>query len=287
MFAYLRISRKAFAATLAGLLGGSLAAAILSLLNVRWGAYSPVALALLIGAVVGALVPGAINAVPGALAGQTRRAGRNAGAAAGVGVVAMALVSLGLSGSVPREAIFFQGSLWLGLLAWLLFGLALGAIEGIVWRSAKRALLGAAGGGLGALLAYAIGRLLDNEGAFVLVGPLIGLFANLLPDVFKTVWVQVTNGSRQFEITLDRAVVVFGSSDDPRYADVGLYGDRAIAPRHFLLERHDDRCILMPLPQTGPVLVNGVPALGAVLLRHDDVIMVGRTQIRLCIRKGG
>jgi hypothetical protein len=272
-------SRKTLAATLAGLLGGLAATVLLALLNVRLGAYGQMALALLIGGTVGVCIPGAINLVPGVLAGQPRRAARDAGTAAVISALAMVLVGLGLARIVPRETIFFAGSFALGLLAWLLFCLALGAIEGLVWRSPRRALVGACGGTLGASLAYVIGRLLDNEGAFLLVGPLVGLGANLLPDLLKTAWVEIVNRSRQFTINLDKPVVVFGSSDDPRQTDVGLYGERGIAPRHFAIERHGDRYVLIPLPQTAPVLVNGAPAGGTTQLRAGDVIQVAQTQI--------
>lgn len=282
----LAISRKTVAATITGFLGGLVATALLSLLNVRFGSYSQVALALLIGGIVGACIPGAMNAMPGLLSGQPRRAVRDAGAAAAIGAIVMALIGLGLARVVPRETIFFQGSFTLGLLAWLLFGLVLGAIEGLVWRSPKRALLGAGGGALGAILAFVVGALLDNEGAFLLVGPLVGLGANLLPDLLKTAWVDVANRDRRFTINLDKPVVVFGSSDDPRHADVGLYGDRGIAPRHFTIEHHADSHVLTQLPQTGPVLVNGAPIGGTTRLRDGDVIQVGQARIRFFVRDG-
>jgi hypothetical protein len=280
----LAISRKTIAATTAGFLGGLVATALLSLLNVRLGPYSQVALALLVGSIVGACIPGAINAVPGLLSGQPRRSLRDAGAAAAISAAVMVLVSLGLARVVPRETIFFQGNFVLGLLAWLLFGLALGVVEGLLWRSAKRALLGATGGAIGAILAFVIGTLLDNEGAFLWVGPLVGLGANLLPDLLKTAWVEVVNLDRRFDVNLDKPVVIFGSSDDPRHADVGLYGDRGISPRHFAIEHHGNRYILAPLPQTTPVLVNGAAVTQATQLRQGDLIAVGRARIRFSMK---
>jgi hypothetical protein len=228
----LAISRNTVIATAAGLAGGLIATALLSLLNVRSSPYNKLVLALLIGGSVGLFILGALNAAPGLLSGQARRALRNGLVAAAIGAGVMIAISLGLAWIVPRETIFFQGSFALGLLAWVLFGLALGGVEGLVWRSSKRALLGACGGALGAILAFVTGMLLDNEGAFLLVGPLVGLGANLLPEIFKSAWIDVVNRERHFTINLDKPVIIVGSSDDPQQTDVGLYGDRAIAPLH-------------------------------------------------------
>jgi hypothetical protein len=275
----LAISRSTVTATVAGLVGGLIATVLLSLLNARAGAYSKLGLALLIGGIVGLCIPGALNTVPGLLAGQARRALRNGLVAAVIGAGVMIAISIGLAWVVPRETIFFQGSFALGLLAWVLFGLALGAVEGLVWRSSKRALLGACGGALGAILAFVTGMLLDNEGAFLLVGPLVGLGANLLPDIFKSAWIDVVNRERRFTINLDKPVIIVGSSDDPQQADVGLYGDRAIAPRHFALEQRGDGYTLTALAQTGAVWVNGAPVQGTAQLQPGDHITVGQAQI--------
>jgi hypothetical protein len=275
----LAISRNTGIAAAAGLAGGLIATMLLSVMNARAGGYGKLGLALLIGSIVGVFIPGALNMVPGLLAGQVRRALRNGLVAAASGAGVMIAISLGLAWVVPRETIFFQGSFALGLLAWVLFGLALGGVEGLVWRSSKRALLGAAGGALGATLAFLIGMLLDNEGAFLLVGPLVGLGANLLPDIFKNAWIEVVNRERRFTVNLDKPVVIVGSSDDPQHADVGLYGDRAIAPRHFALEQRGDSYMLTPLAQAGAVSINGVLVQGSAQLRQGDRITVGQAQI--------
>jgi hypothetical protein len=158
----------------------------------------------------------------------------------------------------------------------------------VISRKTIIATLAGLAGGLvaSALLAFIIGAIINNEGAFILVGPLVGMGANLLPDMLKTAWVKVVSGGRQFEISLDKPVIAFGSSDDPRQADVGLYGDRGIAPRHFLVERKNEGFALTPLPQTGPVLINGAQVQKTRSLQPGDMIMVGQAQIAFYAKAG-
>jgi hypothetical protein len=274
------LTHKTYYAIAAGFVGGAVASPLLLLMQVRTGLHSMPTLALMIGTTIGLLVPGALSSVAGIMSRQPKRLWVDGRRAAVIGAVVMTSVSLVLAQLVDRDAVSFDDFVP-GLLVWILFGCVLGAVEGIVWRSRQRALLGALGGSLGSLVAYLLGYLLDNTAVFLLVGPLIGLGSILLPDALRAAWVDINNDECQYTVSLDKAAIIFGSSDNPDVADVGIYGDRNIAARHFTIEQRASEYVVSLVSAASPVYVNGasVPPSAAVALAPGDRLTVGETSV--------
>lgn len=274
------IGRKVWLSGLTGFLGSLVASLILWGLNVGPGNYSTFILSVMIGVTSGLCIPAALSAYPDLITWKLGRAIRIGGKAGIVGAGAMTMVALLLAQVAAPADVFFVGRFLVGLLAWGMFGLALGMVEGVVWGSRRRAVLGGVGGGLGGLLAFLIGYALHNEGTFVMVGLLIGIGAGLIQEIYKQAWLRIVSGANEgTELILDKRQIRLGSSDGPE-VDLGLYHDAAIKPQHMEIKRHNGISILVVLPGATPPLVNGQPVRNSIRLRNGDTIQIGSTHLQ-------
>lgn len=127
------------------------------------------------------------------------------------------------------------------LLGWAIFGIGIGAGEGLLMRSPRRLLFGALGGVLGGVLGSLaftqVQSALDLPGfsralGFTILGALIGLFIGLVPVMIKsfaaTLKVVSSGRNEGKEILLEGQRITRIGRDER--CELGLYGDTTIQP---------------------------------------------------------
>jgi pSer/pThr/pTyr-binding forkhead associated (FHA) protein len=228
------------------------------------------------------------------------------------GLILGALVGLpgGLCGVYLGQIVFGAFTFTMGIaglivgriLGWGLFGLFVGMAEGVVGRSMKRVRQGALGGAIGGALGGALFDVLaltfggafsaalraeGKEGAFsravalLLMGAGIGLFIGLLELVSRQAWVRVIYGRNEGkDYPIDRSGAIIGRDE---LADVPLRGDPQVAPRHAEILISGGQYLLV---SHAPVLVNGTPVSGQVILDDGDQLQVGSFQLMFQLRAG-
>lgn len=179
--------------------------------------------------------------------------------------------------------------------AWALISIPAGLGQGIALREKKVILNGAVGGVLGGLL----GGLLfdpisllfiteDGQAAvsraigFVTIGVLVGLFVGLVEGWTKTAWLHMRAGplaGKQFVIHRDTTVL--GSA--PK-ADVYLFKDAAIEPRHAVIYNRGGRFEIEDCDTGDGTYVNQLPVKRHVL-KSGDQIVLGQTVLEFIIKE--
>ena len=179
--------------------------------------------------------------------------------------------------------------------AWALIATTAGVGQGIAVREQKVVLNGILGGLLGGL----VGGLLfdpiyiaflseDGEAdisrcvGFVIIGLSVGVFVGLVEQWTKTAWLLMRAGplaGKQF--ILFKQVTVLGSS--PK-ADVYLFKDDAIEPRHALLHNRGGRFEIEDCGTADGTYVNGIP-VKMQILRPGDQIVLGRTVLEFSLKE--
>jgi len=204
----------------------------------------------------------------------------------------------GVLGLLIGELLFqqFSQATVMRVIGWALFGLAIGIGEGVLTRSWRRMLLGAAGGLVGGVLGSlaflwvsqtlalpAFSRALG----FTLLGALIGLFSGLMPVVASGVLgalgtLKVISSGRHEgkEILLDKPLISIGRDDG---CDLGLYGVADVQPRHAEVQREPAGYVVRRL-NNASLWVNGQPVQQQIL-HSGDRIRAGGAEI--LFRAGG
>ena len=178
--------------------------------------------------------------------------------------------------------------------AWALAALPAGLGQGIALREKPviiNGLVGAALGGLlGGLLFDPIAIWLTSDDGqanisrmvgFTVIGLLVGLFVGLVEGWTKTAWLLMQKGplaGKQFVIYRDSTVL--GSS--PR-ADIYLFKDDAIEPRHALVHNRGGRFEIEDLDTPDGTYVNGVPVHRQILHAGDQIVL-GKTVLEFSVR---
>ncbi len=168
-------------------------------------------------------------------------------------------------------------------IAWMILGVAAGAVYGIVGMSGKKAYYGILGGiigaGLGGMLFDPI-ALLTKGGApsrgvgFGLLGLATGVAMGLVESALKDRWLYVTAGplaGKQFILYKPRTVM--GSDQS---CDIYLFKDINVLKEHALVELAGSRIMLRAIGQT---YVNGQPVRQQVLM-SGAVVQIGRYAFR-------
>ncbi len=267
---------------LIGAWGGFVAWALLDpVLGVNPG--SPVLDALINGAIVGVCVGGLTSAFLGVMEGSLKRGlrGLAVGLAAGLVGGAAGLLIGELLFQAARQAVVMR------VVGWTIFGMAIGASEGVLARSGRRLLFGVigglAGGLLGSLAFIAVRELLTRPTfsralGFTILGALLGLFIGLafkLGGKLGGVLRVVSSGRNEGkEIVLDKALIRIGRDDG---GDLGLYGDKNIEFRHAEIRREPQGHVIYAVSQA-PVLVNRQTIVSKTLSAGDR-IQIGREEI--------
>ncbi|MBL9149214.1 MAG: FHA domain-containing protein [Phycisphaerae bacterium] len=178
-------------------------------------------------------------------------------------------------------------------IAWALFGIVAGIGQGIALRQGRMVVNGLLGGALGGLLGgflfdpvYLVLGLPEEAAAsralgFMAIGLSVGLFLGLVEQWTKSAWLFMKAGplaGKQF--VLYRNPTVVGSS--PK-ADIYLFKDAAIEPRHALLHARGGRYEIEDCGTADGTYVNGKP-VSRQILRSGDQVVVGRTVLEFSLR---
>jgi Inner membrane component of T3SS, cytoplasmic domain len=178
--------------------------------------------------------------------------------------------------------------------AWAVAGIPAGIGQGIALREKKVILNGLLGGVLGGLLGgllfdpieqtftTADGRAWPSRMiGFTAIGLLVGLFVGLVELWTRTAWLLMRAGplaGKQF--VLYRTPTVLGSS--PK-ADVYLFKDGAIEPRHALIHNHGGRYVIEDCDTPDGTYVNGLPVRKHPLTPGDQIVL-GKTVLEFALR---
>jgi hypothetical protein len=181
----------------------------------------------------------------------------------------------------------FQGGLVGRACSWAVLGLFLGVSQGLAERSRPRLIYGVIGGLLGGLvggylfewLRQRLGQSYDLSRAqgfgIVILGAGLGLFLALVEQVLRRAWVQVVRGRQEGRAyLLGRKVSALGLDER---AEVGLFGDPAVARRHAAIEATPQGYVLKNYAPSGRTKVNGALVDDTQTLHDGDRIELGHT----------
>jgi Ca-activated chloride channel family protein len=179
--------------------------------------------------------------------------------------------------------------------AWAVASIPAGIGQGIALRERKVILNGLLGAVLGGLLGgllfdpislafvTAAGKAIVSRAVgFAVIGILVGLFIGLVEQWTKTAWLMMRAGplaGKQFILYRDPTVI--GSS--PK-ADIYLFKDEAIEPRHALIHNRGGRFEIEDCNSADGTYVNGLPVTKHVLQSGDQIVL-GKTVLEFALKK--
>ena len=166
-----------------------------------------------------------------------------------------------------------------------MLGLGIGLGQGLADRSRERLVYGLLGGGLGG---FAGGFLFEwlrstfsnrtemsQAVGIVLLGAGLGLCLALVEQVLRRAWVQVQSGRQEGRIYLLAHPRCRLGLDER--AEIGIFGDPAVARRHAEIESTPRGYVLRHLAGQGNTRVNGGTVAAERLLQDGDRIELGHT----------
>ena len=179
--------------------------------------------------------------------------------------------------------------------AWAVAAIPAGIGQGIALREPKVFLNGLLGGVLGGLLggiafdpinlafAPANGEAWLSRGiGFTTIGLMVGLLVGIVEQWTKSAWLLMKAGplaGKQFVVF--RNPTVLGSA--PK-ADVYLFKDGAIEPRHALIHDRGGRFEIEDMNTADGTYVNGVP-VSRQILKSGDQIVLGKTVLEFALKE--
>jgi hypothetical protein len=179
--------------------------------------------------------------------------------------------------------------------AWSIVAIPAGMGQGIALLERKVVINGVVGALLGGLvggllfdpitliLTTADGQALYSRGVgFAAIGCFVGLFVGLVEGWTKTAWLLMQKGplaGKQFILYKDTSVL--GSS--PK-ADIYLFKDDAIEPRHALIINRAGRFEIEDCNTPDGTYLNGIPVTRAKLNDGDQIVM-GKTVLEFSMKE--
>ncbi len=179
--------------------------------------------------------------------------------------------------------------------AWAVAAIPAGIGQGIALRESKVIVNGLLGGVLGGLLGgmlfdpiYLAFSMEDGEGwlsrgiGLTIIGLAVGLFVGIVEQWTKSAWLMMKAGplaGKQFVVF--RNPTVLGSS--PK-ADIYLFKDEAIEPRHALIHDRGGRYEIEDMNSADGTYVNGIPVKRQIL-RAGDQIVLGKTVLEFALKE--
>lgn len=179
--------------------------------------------------------------------------------------------------------------------AWSVAAIPAGIGQGLALREKKVIINGLVGGVLGGLLGGFLfdpislvfmtddGQATYSRGVgFATIGCFVGLFVGLVEGWTKTAWLLMQKGplaGKQFIMFKDTTVL--GSS--PK-ADVYLFKDDAIEPRHALIVNRGGRFEIEDCSTPDGTYVNGIPITRHVLQPGDQIVL-GKTVLEFSVKE--
>ena len=140
------------------------------------------------------------------------------------------------------------------IVGWTIMGLAIGAVEGLYDRSAKKIRNGLIGGTVGGFLgglffepvAGLVGGVMSSRAAaFVILGLCIGCFVGLAQVILKEAWLTVEAGFRPGrQLLLSMPEIVMGTSERAALPFIA-FGAKGVEPVHVRIVRRDDGSYLL------------------------------------------
>ncbi len=179
-------------------------------------------------------------------------------------------------------------------LAWGVIAIPSGLGQGIALRERKvvwNGILGAVLGGLlGGLIFDPIDFALSKQNdaglsravGVAVIGAMVGVFIGLVEQWTKTAWLLMKAGplaGKQF--VMYRQSTVIGSS--PK-ADIYLFKDDAIEPRHALIHNRGGRYEIEDCGSEDGTYINGIPVKKQMLKAGDQIVM-GKTVLEFALRE--
>ncbi len=193
----------------------------------------------------------------------------------------------GAIGLVAGEFVIgvMRGGLFGRALSWAVLGLGIGLGQGLADRSRQRLVYGLIGGGLGGFvggflfewLRVALADRLDMSQALgiVILGAGLGLCLALVEQVLRRAWIQVQSGRQEGRIYLLAQRRCRLGLDER--AEIGIFGDPAVARQHAEIEAAPDGYVLHHLADRASTRVNGTPVAKHQSLKDGDRIELGHT----------
>jgi Inner membrane component of T3SS, cytoplasmic domain len=179
--------------------------------------------------------------------------------------------------------------------AWAVASIPAGIGQGIALRESKVIVNGLLGGVLGGLVGGILfdpinsvfvgadGRAWLGRGiGFTIIGLFVGLFVGIVEQWTKSAWLMMKAGplaGKQFVVF--RNPTVLGSS--PK-ADIYLFKDEAIEPRHALIHDRGGRYEIEDMKSADGTYVNGIPVQRQIL-RAGDQIVLGKTVLEFALKE--
>jgi hypothetical protein len=211
----------------------------------------------------------------------------------------MRLIALEVNGPPPPGAIMPTGLALVILMmgrgaAWAVAAVPAGLGQGLALREKKIILNGIVGGVMGGLLGGILFdpiNILFHEGqratvsrgvGLTIIGLFVGLFIGLVEGWTKTAWLLMRAGplaGKQF--VMFRDTTVLGSS--PK-AEVYLFKDEAIEPRHALIYNRGGRFEIEDCNTRDGTYVNGMP-IKRQALNHGDQVVLGKTVLEFQLKE--
>ncbi|HXG09105.1 MAG TPA: FHA domain-containing protein [Gemmataceae bacterium] len=190
-------------------------------------------------------------------------------------------------------------------LGWMLLGLSIGVSEGMAARSLGRLSYGSVGGIIGGfvggtLYGFFLSLALPAEAAdpaavpslagylwgalgLIILGACIGSLSALVQGVMQPASLKVLRGWQEGrEYPLEKANNVLGRDE---HADIALFRDMKIEKRHAIIQREENRFILVN-NQAPPeyTRVNDLPVPYTIDLKDGDRIQLGDVVLRFQLR---
>jgi hypothetical protein len=193
----------------------------------------------------------------------------------------------GALGLVAGEVVIglLRGGLLGRALSWAVLGLGIGLGQGLADRSRQRLVFGLIGGGLGGFAGGFLFELLrigwsnrtdlSQAVGIVLLGAGLGLCLALVEQVLRRAWVQVQSGRQEGRIYLLAHSHCRLGLDER--AEIGIFGDPAVARRHAEIESTPRGYLLHHLAEKGTTRVNSKSVTADQLLQDGDRIELGNT----------
>lgn len=195
----------------------------------------------------------------------------------------------GAIGLVAGEIVIgiIRGGLFGRAASWAVLGMGIGLGQGVADRSRARLVYGLVGGSLGGFLGgflfewlrVALGNRFEISQAvgIIILGAGLGLCLALVEQALRRAWVQVASGRQEGRIyLLAHQRCRFGLDER---AEVGIFGDPAVARQHAEIESTPAGYVLHQLAPNASTRVNDRAVTDRQPLQDGDRIELGHTQI--------
>jgi len=204
-----------------------------------------------------------------------------------VGLGALLGFASGFIGSFIAQGFYSAiggGSFLPRAIGWLIFGVLIGAAQGISRQSIRGSLNAAMGGAIGGFIGgmcFDVIALLGDVFSRLFGLAVMGFFIGLLIAVFQAALasgiLKVLSGRLEGrEFYLDKSRNTLGLS---AACDIGLLGDQAISMQHGMLQASAAGHTLILAPGAS-ALVNGLMHQGnAIMLNPEDRLVIGNTKL--------